>query len=313
MKLLYVTSSSFSGSTLLAFLLNTHPDIFTVSEMEGWNYGEDEEFYCSCGNPLERCPFFNEVAHAFQRDGLPFAWRDFGTAYRLAKNERLNRYLTESLPWISNSPLERLRDGFIAHTPGFAARLRRHDQANKAFVRTALAYSKASVFVDGSKNPFRLRLLQRVRDFDLRVLYLIRDFRGVALSNMKTRGCNPRRATEIWLHDQSNILRVLAEFPGALHVYYEDLCEHVDDTLATIHRFVDLTPNAFPGSFKASEHHILGNTMRLDGEAKIRKNERWKTELSPDQLQTVTSVAEDFVNSHASHPLSGIIQHYLGR
>lgn len=73
MKLLYVASSSFSGSTLLAFLLNTHPDIFTVSEMEGWNYGENEEFSCSCGNTLEHCPFFNEVAHTFQRDGLPFA------------------------------------------------------------------------------------------------------------------------------------------------------------------------------------------------------------------------------------------------
>lgn len=77
----------------------------------------------------------------------------------MAKNERLNRYLTETLPWISNSRLERLRDGFIAHTPGFAGKLRRHDQANKAFVRTALNYNKASVFVDGTKNPFRLRML----------------------------------------------------------------------------------------------------------------------------------------------------------
>lgn len=311
MKLLYITSSSFSGSTLLAFLLNTHPDIFTISEMEGWNYGENEDFYCSCGNSLNECPFFNQVAQAFQEEGLPFTWSNFGTAYRLVSNERLNRYFTKNLPWIHNNSLEHLRDGLISHFPGFAGKLRQYDLANIAFVRTALAYSKASVFVDGSKTPFRLRWLRRVPDFDLRVLYLIRDFRGVALSNMKTRGCDARTATEIWLRNQTNILRVLTEFPNALHVYYEDLCEQVDDILATIHRFVDLTPSPFSGNFKDSEHHILGNTMRLEGEAKIRKSEHWKTELSVKELQTVTSVAEGFIRAHPRHPLSDIIQHYL--
>ena len=67
---LYVSSSSYSGSTLLAFLLNTHPDIFSVSEMDGWPYGEKEAFRCSCGEILRECPFFRTVASDFAEHAL---------------------------------------------------------------------------------------------------------------------------------------------------------------------------------------------------------------------------------------------------
>jgi hypothetical protein len=100
---LYITSSSYSGSTLLSFLLNTHPEIFTVGEMDGWNYGEDETFECSCGRILCECPFFRRVARAFADEGLPFDYRDFGTMYRLARSARFNRYLLGSLPASSST------------------------------------------------------------------------------------------------------------------------------------------------------------------------------------------------------------------
>ncbi|MBK7814091.1 MAG: hypothetical protein IPJ52_07155 [Rhodocyclaceae bacterium] len=111
-RLLYVTSSSYSGSTLLAFLLNTHPGIFTVSEMIGWDFEDGEEFRCSCGATLDRCPLFVSIAKAFADHGLPFRTNRFGTAYQLVADERLNRYLTTNLPRSRNSTVERLRDTF---------------------------------------------------------------------------------------------------------------------------------------------------------------------------------------------------------
>ena len=295
MQLLYVTSSSYSGSTLLAFLLNNHPEVFTISEMEGWAYEDEESYPCSCGAPLPRCPFFGHVAEAFRAAGEPFDFRDFGTAYRLVASARLNRWLTERLP--PAPALEGLRDAVVARLPVLRARLARHDRANRLFLEAALAYSGARVFVDATKNPFRLRFLRRLPELDLRVVHLVRDYRGVALSNLRNRGCDLRTAIGLWLREQRDILRVCREFPRVETLRYEALCDDVDAALARLHRFLGLEHRPFPGSFKAAEHHILGNTMRLDGEAVIRKNEAWREAFDAAQLAFIEGEVERAVAS----------------
>ncbi|NOX75394.1 MAG: sulfotransferase [Gammaproteobacteria bacterium] len=311
MKVLYLTSSSFSGSTLLAFLLNAHPEITTVSEMIGWQYGQDEIFDCSCGKALPDCPFFRNIARAFQENGIPFDFRQFGTGYSLVGSETLNRYLTECLPLIRNSPLERVRDALVMAVPTFAKTLKQQDFANRTFINTALKYSHSSVFIDASKDPHRMRHLSRINEFDLRVLYLVRDPRGVSRSTMKTRKWDAARAIEWWIRDQQNILRISTEFSSVLPIYYEDLCDAVDDTLGEIHRFVDLQAETFCGDFMASEHHILGNSMRLTGQSNIQKNERWREELSRSDINTITGALNDFVAKNPQHKLSAIITRYL--
>ena len=62
---IYITSASFSGSTLLTFLLNTHPEIATIGEMKGDSM-DVERYRCSCGDPIGRCPFWQRlVTHRF--------------------------------------------------------------------------------------------------------------------------------------------------------------------------------------------------------------------------------------------------------
>jgi len=311
MKVLYLTSSSFSGSTLLAFLLNAHPGIVTVSEMIGWQYDQDEDFECSCGKALPDCPFFQNIARSFRKNSLPFDFRRFGTGYSLVNSETLNRYLTECLPRVRSSPLEQARDMLIMAIPAFSKTLKQQDLANKTFISAALEYSHSSVFVDASKDPHRMRHLSRVKDFDLRVLYLVRDPRGVSRSTMKTRKWDAARAIEWWIRDQQNILRISTEFSSVLPVYYEDLCDSVDDTLAGIHHFVNLQAETFCGNFMAAEHHILGNSMRLTGQSNIQKNERWRDELSGPDIDTITGALNRFVMKNPQHALSTIITHYL--
>lgn len=311
MKVLYIASSSYSGSTLLSFLLNTHPAICTVGEMDGWNYGKNETFLCSCGKPLHSCAFFQVIAAAFAQHQLPFDVRDFGTRYTLVANDRLNRYLTTGLPGcITNTFLETWRDRLVAHIPPFAQRLAQQDRANVTFIRTALEYSGAEVFVDACKDPYRLRHLRRAPELELHVLYLTRDVRGVVLSNLD-RGWDATFATQMWLRQQLDILRIAQEFPSVSHVYYEDLTDTVDDTLATIYRFLGLTPQPFHGDFKTVEHHVIGNSMRLSHVSQITKSNRWERELSPDALAAITRTALAFVQRHAHHPLADIIRRYL--
>ncbi|MBK6552336.1 MAG: sulfotransferase domain-containing protein [Rhodocyclaceae bacterium] len=310
-RLLYVTSSSYSGSTLLAFLLNTHPGIFTVSEMIGWDFEDGEEFRCSCGATLDRCPLFVSIAKAFADHGLPFRTNRFGTAYQLVADERLNRYLTTNLPRSRNSTAERLRDTLVRRLPLLRNRLRRTEQANRVFVETVLAYSGASVFADVSKEPHRLRHLARIPEFKVAVLYLVRDIRGVVVSNMRERANDVRTAARIWLWDQHDIQRILQEFPGARTLYYEDLCQDVDRELAGMHAFLGLDHVPYPGDFKSSEHHILGNSMRTREVSKIVSDEKWKTAISSENLGAIRQEATHFLAENPRTPARHVIERYL--
>ena len=309
-KLIYIACSSFSGSTLISFLLNLHPDIFTVGHMTGWRYGADSEFRCSCGARLHECPFFRHIAHSFRENGLPFDFTNFGTEYRLAESQLPNRYLTAGLPLIDNTTLERIRDGFIRLHPGFSRTLARQDRANLTFIESALSYAGASVFVDNSHSPHRLRHLRRVLGLEITVVHLIRDFRGVALSNMELRSWDPAVAVQYWLRQQSNIIRIACEFRATLRVLYEVLCSETDTTLFHIHRCLGLPAHPYSGDFKSSEHHILGNVMRM-GAPNIVQNARWQRELSAKDRSKIERTALAFVSRNSQDPLSAIIRHYL--
>jgi hypothetical protein len=256
------------------------------------------------------CPFFQAIAEAFHDAELPFEFRNFGTEYRLADDDRLNRYLTANLPYIHSNRAESLRDAVVRQVPGVAKRLARYDRANLTFVNAALAHSGARVFVDNSHRPHRVRHLGRIPEFDIAAAHLVRDLRGVVLSHMNRRGWDAALATRMWLREQSAITRVLGEWEKSTTIYYEQICDATDETLATLHRFVGLDPRPFSGDFKATDHHVLGNAMRLR-DSKISADTRWQRDLSQQDLAAITRVAQAFVRGHADHPLSRIVEHYL--
>jgi hypothetical protein len=43
--------------------------------------------------------------------------------------------------------------------------------------------------------------------------------------------------------------------------------------------------------FRAVEQHIIGNRMRLSATSEIRLDERWQTELTPEQIRAVERIA----------------------
>jgi len=309
-KFLYITSSSYSGSTLLSFLLNAHTDIVTVGEMDGWNYGRDVVFPCSCGAPLSACPFFQSIAAAFHQAHLPYDPRNFGTRYRLVQGARLDRYLTAELPRIRSTTLETVRDRIVASVPRFARILARQDLANLVFMRTAIGARQAKVFVDACKTPYRLRHLRRIADLDIHVLHLVRDPRGVTLSNMKKKGFDASLAIRLWIHEQVAICRIAAEFPHTMLLYYEDLCEAVDQTLAAIHRFVGVVPQPAPADFRSVQHHILGNDMRLATTSRIVNDSRWTRELHATDEAVIARACTAFRRRRGNHPVSAMIGKY---
>ena len=310
MKVLYICSSQFSGTTLTSFLLNCHSSIATIGHTTGWRYNADEDFRCSCGSRIRDCRLFTEVKAVFEQNDLLFDAQNFGTAFVLSENARMNQLLIGPLPRMRSSRLERLRDRVVASIPQYRRRLDRQLLANFLLMQTVLRSLNASVYLDNSHSPYRLRMLSRNPLLDVHPVHLIRDPRGVTLSLMTNSGLGVSEAIESWIKHQLNIYRIANEKRAPLIVSYESLCRQTETELARLHRFVAVDYEPYGGDFKDKEHHILGNRMRLS-DGVIRLDERWRRDLSKADLAIVERKLQAFQTSNKSHPLAMVVRSYL--
>ena len=310
MKLIYISSSQFSGTTLLSFLLNTHSQVATIGHTTGWRYAADDDFRCSCGERIRTCPLFREVALAFSAHGLPFDPTDFGTAFRLSSIERLNQLLTGPIPGFRSTVFERLRDSIVERFPAARDRLRQQEEANRVLMSTVLEHSAANVYVDNSHSPYRLlRLARNVAD-EIFPIHLIRDPRGVALSMVTNSGFSIDGAIRSWLRHQQNIVRIYSSLDRSLMVQYEALCNSPNEILADVHHWAGLPAEPFAGNFKSTEHHILGNRMR-NVSSNIRLDERWRNDLDASSRLKIERYLKRYCDRQPDSPLVRVIDAYL--
>ena len=57
-RLVYILAPSHSGTTLLARLLGSHPDVYTVGELQPLISGDITKYRCSCGALIRECGFW---------------------------------------------------------------------------------------------------------------------------------------------------------------------------------------------------------------------------------------------------------------
>ena len=74
-KLAYILAASHSGSTLLSMLLGAHPEAATCGELKAGRFGDVENYRCSCGALILKCPFWAAVCDGMRRRG-----HDYGIA-----------------------------------------------------------------------------------------------------------------------------------------------------------------------------------------------------------------------------------------
>ena len=280
----YITSASFSGSTLLTFLLNTHPRIATIGEMKGTPI-DVETYRCSCGEPISRCRFWQRLVARVRERGIPFDLSDMWTqsGFRLPGAPLANRIIShQHRSW----PLELCRDAFLILSPACRRAFQRIVRTNEVFVQAVTELTDRPIFVDASKEAIRLKYLRRIESFRTKVIYLVRDGRGVMLSNMKHVGMSPEFAAREWVSAQREISCALKAFAprSRVRIRYEDLCRDPRGVMARVFWFIGVAPEEAVTDFRALEHHILGNAMRLDNRSDIQLDVRWRNELGPAEL-----------------------------
>ncbi len=166
------------------------------------------------------------------------------------------------------------------------------DDVNRAFIRAVLETSGAKVFADTSKRLGRLVHLLRLPDLDVRLVLLIRDVRAYAAS-AKRRGEPVFDAARTWQRDRLAFGAIADSLPpGRVHrVRYEDLCSKPDETLAALWRFCGVESIPAPAAIDASQHHVLGNSMRMGGQIRIRLDQTWSDRLDLEEKRRILEIA----------------------
>jgi hypothetical protein len=220
--------------------------------------------------------------------------------------------------------LESIRDRALTLSRVWRKHLEEVQKRNLALLETLGTLTGARVVVDSSKLGLRLKYLLRIPSLDVKVVRLIRDGRGVALtyvnpaefadtrneglrgggSGVSTEtGREMRRAAREWKRSNEEADALLAGLPRSdwLEVRYEDLCGDPSNTLRAVCSFLGLDSAQIVLDFRSVEHHVVGNGMRLDSTSDVLLDERWKTFLSEEQLQLFESVAGD-LNRRLGYP-----------
>jgi hypothetical protein len=308
----YILAASHSGSTLLTMLLNSHPQVATVGELKLSSLGDLSRYRCSCGQFIRQCSFWQEVTEGMSSRGHEFDIADAGTDYHAADS----RYASWLLgPLHRRNLLETLRDGGLKISPTWRRQLPEIHERNAALASIASEITGAKVFVDSSKRGVRLKYLLRNPELGVKVIRLIRDGRAVALTYMDTAAFadarNPTlrrggsgnnreyerltmaQAAYQWRRSNQEAENVLRRLDKSrwIEVHYEELCKYTENTLRRLFEFLGLDPQKRIKDFRTVEHHVVGNGMRLDATSDIQLDERWRSVLTEEDLQTFERVA----------------------
>lgn len=288
----YVAGSGHTGSTLLALLLDSHPEIACTGETaikpKIRRRGRESAHRCSCGALVTECPFWTEVFTLVARRGHNFDSSQWTNDYRFEHalaQRALNRLC-------ASSPGRSAVQWAAGHLPFYRERVARIDEVNVAFIRAVLEVSGATVFADTSKRLPRLLHLSRVPALDVRVVLLVRDVRGYAAS-AKRRGRPIFDAARTWNRDQAAMADIASRLPGdrVLRIRYEDICAEPKATLSRLWRFCGVSDMNPPEVVDAARHHVLGNSMRMAGQIRIRLDQSWRERLDHHETARILEIA----------------------
>jgi len=287
-KVLFIVGSGRSGSTLLSFILGSHPECFNLGELDKF-YRYYQQGKKLCAICREDCSFWNGQFTELERKQLA----------AVLGNTRLNPYLPLKI--------ERAIHSWLGNRGVFSP------------YSYLLDKSKESILFDSSKELDWVKEKsshQEFRSGDLKshLLFIVRDGRAVMSSILRIR---PTWTAERFCQDWSKKMRDAREFydqfpsDRKMMVRYEELVTQPEQTLKQLCALlaIDFVPEIF-SYWKYDHHPVSGNSgtrsliWRYRDEniqdANYQKQGsyyenvglnlaldlRWKQELTPEQLKT---------------------------
>lgn len=291
--LVYITSVSRSGSTLLDHLVSNHKDIECVGELRNLNdyinkkgLGHSWGWACTCEKTLDICPFWKKIITICeQKEGMALA--DVPTRIEESGQSLYLRLLT-SLVILFTFP--RSLKEYLIHW-FYGGKGNTHIGSDYWRILSHIsAITQKSIIVDSSKNPAQLYELIKAKqnDWNLKVIHLIRDGRAVSWSHVKRakrkgKKTSFRGAVIRWLFINIKILnlRSLLSNSDYIMIRYEDLCREPETTISKICQKLSLPFDASMVKLKKGDkHNIGGSPHRFDSGQEIQLDRSWESKVT---------------------------------
>lgn len=292
-SVVYMVSPSFSGSTLLSYLISSHTQVTTIGERNKFwrkmfvNHPVGSQT-CSCGEDFKECDYWVDLKQFIEKEIPPQLLKvDFSDFYLFTNHylARLGAKVCRSLA--KKNHLDRL-------SWPFKNRFRAILDENFYLIKYILKKNGACYFLDSSKNPYHVMYLDSHPQISVKVIQIFRDGRGYLHSSLKR---SPARSVEEICEEWNFILQRNQEIlsmwgGGILNVKYENLCLFPKKELIDIFKFLDLEPSGFTTNFSTENVHIMGNNeMRLVKFSGIRNEEVWRNQLTKKQLNIFEKIS----------------------
>ena len=281
-RLLYILAPSYSGSTLLTYLLSQHDAIATIGELKATSRGDLDTYHCSCGKLMRECDFWAQLTGRAQDAGLEFSVDELGTVY--GDGGGLVNKIVGAL--VRGPLFEVARSTLLALLPEKLTHVQQVTRQNHVLSQLVCDMQGGSIFLDGSKDSARLLHYRRSGEWDIKVIYLQRDGRGVTNSYVKHDGVDYDGAIDYWRKAVTELetMRRRLDEAEVYDLLYEDLCREPEQKLAEICSWLGIDELDHDREFVAESQHILGNAMRLGNVTEIRFDEAWRKKLTTANL-----------------------------
>jgi hypothetical protein len=291
----YICSAARSGSTLTDMILGGHPKAASLGEINFIGKSIVLGELCSCGIPVRECSEWEKIFMAIRyKCGIDFLNDPY--KYRLwdarAIRNRDNSYQT---PFFMISV--KIRGAYYDVRSFLPPLLRNYLPLPKSYrdaiknklklYETILKSWGKKVVIDSSKNIREAIELYRAKPGSVKIIFLTRDGRGIYLSERRS-GSSRAKSIATWRRYYRRALRLVErELPSDafLRLKYEDLARNPKTTTKALSKFLNIEYHPQMLNLGENQRHLVnGNDTRFEKERAIKLDERWRLDLSDEEL-----------------------------
>ena len=257
-SIIYLLGAGRSGTTLLATVLNNHPNIQTLGEMHQFLEYLKNHKLCSCGLPLNECPFWGPVVEV-----LNFSKEEL----LLKQKEAMLNEQHRNIP------------GLII---GKKVDKEYFESQNLIF-ETIHSVKSNKWLLDSSKYIARYLLLKKGKKLKVKGIYMVRDVRGVINSFSKNVQTPRNPVSTLFYYTAINFFGQLVCWldKEVIKIKYEEFVANPIPTTVKIYSHIFESKSNFedmPSVFQIP-HIIGGNRMKKHNSIEIKSDDKWKVKI----------------------------------
>lgn len=270
----FIASLPRSGSTLLGMILNQHNQCFNIGESFYWAKINPEHTICSCGK--QACSVLKNVYQIIKDDNniLKISQTIFDIDSILQNDNRIQR----------DQIAQRFHRDIADSCTGF-------DNLADIFRKEI----RKNIIIDTSSNIILALNLVKLKKW--KIIILVRDPRGV-ISSLKMAATRHGREIprDLWCNyvvDFINRVDDMRNMKNVIILRYEDLCTSSNVVLDKLCKFLNISYDPKILQFRQDKGHILmANRMRFGVNEDIIEDSSWKTNLSKEEINVISSNIE---------------------